>query len=316
MKKKNTLILFFMLVFTGAALLGYTPAWADAPVIPCGLREPPHNYSETEEEGICVNIRNVNEQTVYVVRAVDFNGDYLNPAPPVGLGPPYVGNGWPYQVGGTGPYYFTYEVGPSPDVVSRAVRVSALSYVITKLLALPSPGSDPPGAQLDVNNIDPSCIIPLSPGAIYFKWNASSNNKTSDTITILAPSPEIWDCGYVSVLFKTDCDGGPLFLPAIVEPTAFEPDRTFECEEWDVIVHYDRCTGAVLNVDCDDRSGADPAPAEETENPYFYAHVPDGATVAIPIVNMGPPEGVVACTGPDPPVFVVGNRAYWCGGAP
>jgi len=298
MKKKHTLILLFMLVFTGVILMGYTPvrAWDRS----CTVAE--------LDNGTCLQILNPNGDVVYIVKAfIDDTEENVIP-----------GNNWPFDkngytvfryIGGISQYYLDAEDIKKP---------SAWSYIVFSLFGLPS-GAVPSGAQLSLDTLFDTCSENLDPSRIAYKLNPSVNFKSDAIFELHVPvGTGIDECGSALVIFSKNCSGGKLLTPKF-GGAPFEQFRTFECGgNWTVEVEYDPCTGEPKTVTCNDGNG--PTSAAQTDSPYGYAEVPTHPDETLqvrtfPIENMGPgTPGVVVCTETEP-VFLRGNKAWWCGGA-
>jgi hypothetical protein len=292
MKKKHTLILLFMFVFTGVMLLGYTPvqAWQEK------------RSCSDDEEGTCLEIVNSDDEVVYIVEA------YIDDDTQV-----YPGVNWPFEENGH--TVFRYIGGVSQDYLDDlSSKPSAWSYIVFSLMAPPL-SAVPPGAHLPLDKLSDSCIVDMDPSRIYYKLNPSVNFKSDAIFELHTPlGTGIDECGSALVIFSKLCSGGEIYTPKF-GGVPFEEFRTFECGSWTVEVEYNPCTGEPENVTCN--NGVSNSPADFTEEPYGYAEVPDHPDETLrvrsfPIDNMGPgTPGVLVCTDTEP-VFLRGNKAWWC----
>jgi hypothetical protein len=305
MKKRNALILLFMVTLAIGSLLNQAPALATM-----------SRCSDVEMgDGRCFEITS-GGYAIYVIRAVNSNGVY----------PVTLNDDWPYKDPASGRMVFSYKAGTTDDALLAVknkliLKPSAWSYIMFSLSGLPL-DANPPGAQLPLEQLHSSCETPELGSRIAYKLNPSVNFTSKDTqLALFADSGTTYDsCGAVWVVYSNSCASGSLLVPKIGEEAPVERFRTFYCEDSrvEVKVEYDLCTSAVIEVQCN--QGVVQAVRNQT---WGYAEVPGCPDIngletrTFQILNMGPSQGVTICTGTDElPVFLWGNRAYWCGTAP
>lgn len=296
MEKKKTLILLFMFVFAGVAVLGHTPALAT--MAPCTLAE--------LDAHTCVYTGTSFEIQQYVMRASA-----------------------PFDESGV--TIFRYEAGVTQeaiDAVKNKVipKPSAWSYIIFTLWREPL-DSDPPGASLDLNQLPNSCTS-FAPNHIPWKLNPGVNFSTRNSVfDLMTPlGTKIDQCatesGYPTALIITSsgCLDLVVNVPAAETGVPFQHWAHFTCEDSKVNVNieFDECTGGIKNVACDTllaECGTTSPYVARPINPYAYALSPDYAEpFSYPIENMGPgTPGVIVCTGADSlPVYLRGNQGWFC----
>jgi hypothetical protein len=289
MKKKSTLILLFMFGFAGVALLGHTPALAT--VDPCTQAE--------VDAHTCVYTGSSDLQ-VYVVRASA-----------------------PFDASGS--TIFRYTAGTTlaaQEAVKnkQLTKPSAWSYIVFSLWTKPL-GSNPPGADLSLNQIPKACAL-IAGDHMAYKLNPGVNfttrNSVFDLITPLGTKIDncATESGYPTALIVTssDCLSLVVNVPAGLINAPFLHWAHFTCDDSgvNVNVEFDECTGGVKNVACDQSlaSCAETVNAVPTYNPYGYVLPP---ATSFLISNMGPASGVTVCTGGNNlPVYLRGNEAWWC----
>lgn len=300
MKIHKTHIWLFIFVFSCFFVLGITSAFAiDSSHIDrsCSLEE--------IKLGTCLEIKNKLGQTVYIVKAVTLDNGYPddNAIP---------GGNWP-KAGA-----YSYWGGATECVQDGdCLKPSAWSYIVFDLKALPI-DAEPPGAQLPLDSF--SCgDATISPDRFAYKLNPSVNFKGDAIFTLYYDPEESYDAcsgNKAYVLFGKECSGGLISPPE--EPRV--ETRRFECStDVAVVVQYDKCTGVPFEfVQCELAGGVENM-VSYSENPWLYAdadppddpELPKGRIRVDEITNMGPAGGTVLCTDSDP-VFLWGNRAYWC----
>ena len=194
--------------------------------------------------------------------------------------------------------------------------------------------SDPPGADLSLNQLPKNCPL-ISGDHIAYKLNPAVNFSTKNSVfDLITPlGTKIDECATrkeiptVLIVSSSGCEGLSVNVPAGETGIPFQHWAHFSCADSgvNVNVEFDECTGDVVNVACDQEGAICGAsvPAVQTSNTYIYATVPTHPDPALrersfPISNMGPgTPGVIVCTGTDSePVYLRGDKAWWCGGPP
>lgn len=317
MKKKYTLILLFMLAFTGVTLLVYTPALAD------------WGRFCTEDElvaGTCIEITEPDNGVVYILKAfVSFGipDDPSDPGDPVDSEESLVlGENWPIHDIANKRTIFRYITGAAdPDKYGVVKKPSAQSYTVFSLCSLPALGTDPSGAQLDLSKLHSSCGSPELGARKALKLNKVASFSKDGIIELYEPLYTNFDdqCGYAWVVWSDNCNGGRMVVPACTA-TPIQKTTSFKCEDSGVTVtvEIDPCTRQINSVNCGDLGPA--ALGKKPSWAYVKASDPDdpssSITKSFQFGQAGPgTPGCIACMNPYP-IVVRGNEIWWCGDEP
>ena len=335
MRKYQKYTLFFVLMVAGALILGGSSVFAKKPPSTEDPNEhlrgcapfPPN--TDPDPVGTCVEVGG------YTIRAVILQDDgSLRRVTETDLST----RAWPKYVNpadSSGYAEYLYWAGNTKDPTEPSPPTP--SYLILDLERVPQ-DADPPGAQLPLTSF--SCgNTTVSDERVLFKINpnptlSSSRDVTFTLIEDLNASYSTCEefGGNVFIQFSGDCvspDSGFLMMPDSDGQPPFVEFNRIECNrELAVEVQYDRCTGEVVNVWCAvgprDDSGRLHGPVPFVTGPYIYADVPGspdpdttsptfGEEIRVfQIENMGPPSGTLFCTDDAKPVFMWGDRGYFC----
>jgi hypothetical protein len=330
---KNTFL--FMLVFLGIIMVWNSAYSEDYPVPQnSNLR----SCTSDDEAGTCLKIGD-SSGVQYIVRAVrvnfNSNGEIIEidrATPP--------GN-WPQVEGGVNVY--RYWAGVSADYLESGSTVnkpSAWSYIVFDLEKEPL-DADPPGAQLPLGTF--TCgDDTISADRVAYKLNPSVNFKGDALFSLYdleRTSALPFRFGHVYVLYGKVCDGGSLwggslYVPETGTQPLVEARRFRKPGHPSVLVNYDQLTRVPLDtVECERKSDTQ-GPGDvyaivtyermnidgEAASPWFYAVVP-GKPFPSPNgpeyrvfteENIGPEPGTAVFTLGSGPVYLWGNRQYWC----
>jgi hypothetical protein len=304
MKTKRIPVLLLIFIFGGLFLLGHTSAWAD-----WSRHCLDSQGNDLTDSGECLILGSDSQPLMWTLKA--FIGCQDASHNPVACStkqdnseiPVDIDVNWPICDSTNNRVIFRYILGP----YALSNTKSAVSYLVYDWPVLPLVGGTPSGAALDISqfaSLFAACEPVLSgSGDLAYKLNPSVNNKTDAIIDIYMPAgTRVNTGGQAWLKWSSYCDSGTIWTAGPTIP--FAPTRPFpDCgNNNSVTVNFNAC-GQVQSVICANGTAhLAPHPAICTDS---------NRTVCSDDVNLGPRGvGAVICT--DTPVFVYGQRFWFC----
>jgi hypothetical protein len=313
MKKKFTLILLFMFVFAGVALLGYTPAWGDW-TRKCITEFPDPEYPgrPVDEPGECVTFK-YQDNPAYVMRAWNGWEDPNNPIDPADV---TIGTDWPRDDtrDGVEVSVFWYMLGHHISV-NKGNKPPTPSYIGVKLRGTPI-DTTPWGSLLDMSQLYKDCRTTVYSPFYVLKMNTRATWNKDYLVEIVAPrGTPIDDCGWVMMIIADECYGihadPSLAVPQLAGVGPFQGVTNYTCPDGvTVTVTLDECGVEPPTLECTDRPGST-RELEFVLSATTARAIPfEGEAIEFQLQRVGIRQ-VIVCTD-DLPIVFWGDQASWC----